>query len=383
MANTTTTLNTRLFAPQVILAQDTTRLAIKLKSGEGYTIPSGLTLGDVIRYDPNSTGYTLSIANSEINAEVLGVIESISSGEYTVICSGSIKYPSSRLGSIVSGGGGGIDILFLDEAIAGGLTGTIDQSTGAEKIVKPVIQIAPHAAYNGVVMNYVGYKTGNQAVSQEDSPLLPVGSIMYSVPNITPGINWIRIDSSVRISTTDYSELFAIYSTTYGPYVEKLTITDGYDPATFNTGLIGKRIYYDGDVVRATIIDVDSSNKQLFVLVAGGEAQSTVYLNAGPLFADVEDVGFLTVVSSVVYEFTIPAVSDDVNITQASITLVPFIKAYEFVSIKIPDTISLVGITASGQISTTGNVVVGGNLQVGSLTDIEAEILALKTAVFP
>ena len=96
---TTTSQNTRIFAPQVYLTQDTTRLMIKLKSGEGYTIPSGLTLGDVIRYDPQTIGYTLSSANNEQNAEVVGVIESISSGEYVLYRDWETDRKSTRLNS--------------------------------------------------------------------------------------------------------------------------------------------------------------------------------------------------------------------------------------------------------------------------------------------
>ncbi len=89
--------NTRVFAPHVILQQDTTRLAITLTTGQGYTLASGLTAGDVIRYDPTNKQYLKAQADTEENAEVVGVIESGKTAPYTVVIAGSIAYPSERL----------------------------------------------------------------------------------------------------------------------------------------------------------------------------------------------------------------------------------------------------------------------------------------------
>jgi hypothetical protein len=368
---TTTTQNVRLFAPHVVLTQDTTRLGIKLKSGEGYTIPSGLTLGDVIRYDPTAVGYTLSRANSEQNAEVLGVVETISGGEYFVVCSGSVKYPAARLSAIGSGAAGGIDVLFLDENVAGGLTGTIDLSTGQEKIVKPVIQVAPHAGYNGVVMNYVGYKTGTQAVSQEDAPLLPVGSIMYSLPTVTPGVNWLRIDNDIQVNAADYSELYVLYGTANGPWIEKMVV-NAAEPV--QAGWVGLTVFTPTGVEHGQITQVDVVNNILYVTVGTGQG---VYTEAT---AQINQTLY-TITSSSVYAFTIPVVSSGAAPTQGSVTLVPFIKAYESVSVKIPEVITLTGLTASNNIYVGGNATVVGTLSVGSFTNIAAEISALKSAV--
>jgi hypothetical protein len=79
--------------------------------------------------------------------------------------------------------------------------------------------------YNGIVLNYVGYKTGNQAVIQEDSAVLPVGSIMYALPSITPEINWLRIDSNTSLKVSEYPELYTIYGTAFG-YQERVAISE-------------------------------------------------------------------------------------------------------------------------------------------------------------
>jgi hypothetical protein len=360
---TSTSQNTRLFAPQVILSQDTSRLVIKLKSGEGYTIPSGLTLGDVIRYDPTNTGYTLSKADTEYNAEVVGVIESISGGEYTVVTYGSVRYPTSRLSLITSGGSGDVDVLFLSPTVAGGLTGTIDISDGTEKIVKPVLQIAPNSVYNGIVLNYVGYKTGNQAVIQEDTPLLPVGSVMYGLGSVTPGINWIRIDTDASLNAVDYSELYSIYGTSYGSWTEKIVITGGLVSA----GMVGKNSYniIAGAVSRSGVVDsVDFITNSVFVRKSSSVQQMSL---TDDFY--IETTKF-TPSSTSVYTFTVPAVSGAAP-TQAGTPLVPYIKAYEIVSVKVPETITLSGLTLSG------NAVITGTLKLGAINDVESYITSL------
>jgi len=364
---TSTSQNTRLFAPQVILSQDTSRLVIKLKSGEGYTIPSGLTLGDVIRYDPASTGYTLSKADTEPNAEVVGVIESVSSGEYTVITYGSIRYPTARLSLITSGGSGNVDVLFLNPDVAGGLTGTIDVSDGTEKIVKPVLQVAPNNVYNAIVLNYVGYKTGNQAVIQEDTPLLPVGSVMYGLGSVTPGVNWIRIDTNVLLSKQDYSELYTVYGTSYGQWTERIVLNG----TLVTSNMISKNAYniISGAITRLGVVsNIDFITNSIFV----SKGSSTPQISLTDDFYI--DTTRASPTSTTVHEFTVPAVSGTAPI-QAGTNLVPYIKAYEIVSVKVPETITLSGLTLSG------NGVVTGTFKVGAINNIETYITTLKNRI--
>lgn len=368
---TSTPQNNRLFAPQVVLSQETSRLIIKLKSGEGYTIPSGITLGDVIRYDPASAGYTLSKANTDVNAEVVGVVESYSGGEYTVVTYGSMRYPTSRLTLITTsgGGGGGVDVLFLSPTTAGGLTGTIDLSDGTEKIVKPVLQVAPSGSYNGIVLNYVGYKTGNQAVIQEDSAVLPVGSIMYALPTITPGANWIRIDSGANLRVSDYPELYSIYGKSFG-YLERVVVQEAL---TFNYTQATQTI--NGTTFILLFAEQPDLTTNSVLLMRGPNTPQISLTNDFYVSANGQNPVRVTPLSTTIETFRVPAVTAGSVPDQDGTSLVPYLKAYEIVSVKIPETITLSGLTLSG------NAAISGTVQLGSISNLETFVTTLKTRI--
>lgn len=365
---TSSSFNTRVFSPYVVLSgAPSSRFAITLKQGEGYTLPAtGITFGDVLRYDPTN-GYTLSQADKEENAEVVGIVENISGTNYTVVVYGSMIYPTDRLSDIVNGAAGGVDVLFLDKDVRGGLTGTIDLTTTSEKIIKPVFQVAPHGSYNGVVINYIGYKTGNQALVDNENALLSTGSIFYSVIGTTPGPNWLRIDSDVKVIKTDYPDLYEIYTDRNGSIIEKIVISSG----TVSTSLVGSQIYQLSGGVSVnvgTITEVDVANSIIY-------AEKTTYSGGGPTLNSLMDTSKAIYVStstfsassSSIYKFTIPAVVNTSTPTQNGVQLIPYIKAYEISTVKVP---------ANLNISTLD---VDGNLAVGALTNLENEINSIKS----
>lgn len=255
MSNTSTNINARIFSPYVVVGgEEKTRLLFTLKDTEGYTISAGITVGDVIRYSPGNMEYTRSKANSDENAEVVGVVESISGGSYNVVGHGSIKYPAARLNAITQGGVGGIDVLFLDATVDGGLTGTIDISSGEEKLVKPVLQIAPHGEYNARVLNHIGYKTGNKAVLEVGQDIVSIGSILFlpkqtntSTPNnyvIAPAFaSWTSLTAAVdltsRILYSDYPDFYDFLLSNYSndgvPFRVgiKMKVNTPFDPGFF------------------------------------------------------------------------------------------------------------------------------------------------------
>lgn len=126
---------------------------------------AGLTIGNVIRYDVPTGGYTASRANAPENAEVVGIIESYDSAinKFNVVLGGSIKLDSSKFASISStpaGAAGGNDIYFLSGVTAGILQNLAPSDVS--HITKPIYQVAPHGngAYTGTVINYSGYRLG-------------------------------------------------------------------------------------------------------------------------------------------------------------------------------------------------------------------------------
>ena len=105
--------------------------SINIAQGSGgsrllVTIPfvAGLTLGNVVRYDVASSGYTGSIASTPETSEVFGVIESYSpvTNRFSVVMNGSITIADSNLVSLPddpTGAGGGNDVYFLSGMTAG------------------------------------------------------------------------------------------------------------------------------------------------------------------------------------------------------------------------------------------------------------------------
>lgn len=354
----TSNQNTRVFAPHVILKQDTTRLAINLRSGEGYTLPTFIA-GDVIRYDPNDLSYKKSQADSEQNAEVFGVVEAASSGTAVVVVSGSINYPSSRLNEILDGGAGGKDILFLSDTVAGGLTGTIDLQDGSVKIIKPVLQVAPNSSYNAVVVNYIGYKTGSSAEEQQAAMIS--GGVVFGKEGLDNDL-FLDISEDRLLSVSDYSVLYENYGTAGGNYQELVTVSSGI----LNNGYENKQVYQltpaGTKIKTGTVKTVNTVLKTMVIekspSVGVMDINSPVYVNGTPLVLS----------STAITHFTVPKVETP-EITQDGESLVPYIKLKESSSVKIPSEILVNTLTANTKIS------------VGGIADLEARINTLQNQI--
>lgn len=360
--------NTRVFAPHVILQQDTTRLSVTLSSGQGYTLAAGLTAGDVIRYDPINNQYLKAQADVETNAEVLGVIESGKTAPYTVVISGSIKYPTERLSPILDGGDGGKDILFLNDAVAGGLTGTIETGDGI-KIVKPVMQLAPHGQYNGVVVNYIGYKTGS-APTTEGLPTPPSGALVFGPEGIGNDV-YIPLKEDQYLNPSDSSQAFSFFGTEAGPWLEEITITSGL--ALTQSLVTNKAQAYqlkNGLKVNAgTIEDVDTINNRLYIRKGAGVGAMDSTL--GGVYINGYQYGFS---NSEVNEFFVPKVEAP-NLTQGGSPLIAYLKTKDTTSVLLPDDISCINLTAS-DVLTVDSVDVGAKL-----AELEAKINLLNARI--
>lgn len=364
-AYSSTNQSSRVFAPYAVVTQDSSRIAVNITTTDGLP-SSGITAGDVLRYDPTISGYTLSCADTNENSEVVGVVESVSGQSCLVVISGSIRYPSARLSAITTGGDGGIDVLFLSNTVRGGLTGTVDVTSG-DKIVKPVIQIAPHGVYNGVVINYLGYRAGNQTSSSDEGALLGPGAIMLGPIDSAPGSNWLRIDNPVTLLTADYGELYSLYSSS-STRIEKLIVSTG----TVSSLLIGKTAYQT--------IDGSNTNSGTIVAVDVGNATIDVQKNAGvglmiPSQNVRVDANNYSISSSSFYKFILPKVTVTDPPSQSGSSFVPYIKAYSTVNVTIPDALTISSLTVS-----PGPVSVGSytNLQT-TLNDIYSKLNTLNS----
>ena len=367
--NSASSQSTRVFAPHVVLKQDTSRLAIQIKTIDGLPA-SGITAGDIIRYDPLIPGYTLSVASSDEKAEVVGVVETATPTACTVVVSGSVLYPVERLNKIVSGGSSGKDILFLDDVIPGGLTGTVDTSA-TTKIVKPVLQLAPHGNYNGIVVNYIGYKTGN-AVGV-DFTSVPQSTIIWG-PGGLASDAYIALDTDQYLTPTQSPSAYEYFGTSYGPWLEKIYLTVPGSSIALTQGLVTSKAQayqlQNGVRVNAGIIEqVDTVNSIIWVRKGAGissmsSSLSGVYINGYQY----------SLTSSSIAEFFIPKVEGS-QFTQGGDALVPYFKTIETSNVFIPD-----GITCTN-LNATSTLIVN-SVNVGSkLTELENKINLLNNRV--
>jgi len=220
---------------------------------------SGLTDGNVIRYDVPTTGFTAAKADNAPNSEVFGVIENLdsSTNKFNVVLYGSVNISSSRLADMGSGGGsGGSDIYFLSGTTAGILQNLAP--TSIDNIIKPVYQAAPHGSYSGIVMNYLGYRIGGEVeAALEDTEL---GNIQIVLGNDTFTNGYVDAKYSYALPIADYPEFYAKYGTQYG-YIEKVVVS------TTPSGAItsGMEVTQIGSSYAGTVASVDFSNKIIYV----------------------------------------------------------------------------------------------------------------------
>jgi len=368
MSNSSSSQNSRVFSPYIVLAQDTSRLFITIKTGEGYSIAAGITGGDVVRFDPEYTGggltgqYVKSQADTDEHAEVVGIVETKSNNTYTVVTHGSILYPPSRLTGIC-GAGGGLDVLFLDYNIAGGLTGTIDVDDTSSKIIKPVFQIAPHSTYNGIVVNYIGYKAGNAAVVE--SVPFGAGDVRFLTSSATPSNNWLNVSTDQSLLKESYSDLYAIYGNSGGPFVERITVT-----STPSATLIGKIAYQlsgGSQINTGTVISVDAAQKYIHVQKVANKSlmsvSRTIYIStsgSGQSFS---------ATSTQVYQFTVPAIVTNNASTQGGNNLIPYIETTNNTYISVPDSLNI------------NSMNISGILTLGNITDMETRINYMQSQI--
>ena len=222
---------------------------------------SGLTLGQVVRYDVATSGYTASRADAAETSEVFGVVESYdsTSNKFNTVIYGSINVSSSNLADMGSGGGsGGNDIYFLSGVTAGKLQNLAP--TNVNHIVKPVYQISPHGSYTGVIVNYLGYRIGGeiQASFENDTNL---GSLQTLLGDSDFEIGFLDASISHELPISDYPEFYEKFEKQFG-FVEKITVSETIPGSiTANLSVTQTTSSYSG-----TIASVDYANKYIYVL---------------------------------------------------------------------------------------------------------------------
>lgn len=269
------------------------------------TAVAGLTIGNVVRYDILSSGYTAAKADTPPNSEVFGVIEAFDapSNKFSVVLYGSINLSSSALASIdgTTGGSGGNDIYFLSGTTAGLLQNLAP--TSLNHIIKPVYQAAPHGSYSGVVMNYLGYKIGGEVESVlEDSEL---GNIQIVVGNNDFTQGYVDASISHQLPIADYAEFYSKFGTQYG-YVEKIVVTDSIGGSI----QVGQIATQPTSGYIGTITAIEPGNKTLYLYRSPGTSLASVNKNLIVATSDTTSVTFQNpLVSAEVYAVHSPVIT--------------------------------------------------------------------------
>lgn len=338
---------------------------------------SGLTIGNVIRYDVLSSGFTGSKANDAPSSEVFGVIESFdaSQNKFSVVLYGSINLASSALADMgSSGGSGGSDIYFLSGTTAGTLQNLAP--TSINHIIKPVYQAAPHGSFSGVVMNYLGYKIGGEVESVlEDSEL---GNIQIVVGDNQFSQGYVDGSISQQLPIADFSEFYSKFGTQYG-YIEKITLNDAIGGSVqVNMTATQPTSTYTG-----TITGIESGNKVLYLYRAPGTSLASINKNLVIATSSTTSVTFnAPLVSAEVYAVYSPTItlSQPLVITGNSGTDVVTQKQSvgikvkpQGVTVNVPRSVTVTSLTAS-------NIALGITwADVGTtLTNFESRIRVLE-----
>jgi len=244
-----------------------------------YTVESGITNGDAIRFEPTPHGttgtYKKSIADNNENAEVVGVVESVASdGLITVVLRGAMYHPESNFsysadiyGSTL-GASGGNDIFFLSGETAGGFENLAPTEPGS--IAKPVLQrIAhPEGKFNYQVLNYIGYQIGGDLIAETQSTL-PIGSFM-KIPSgsIIPN-GWVDTNISIPLKISLYPDFYSYAGRNYG-YIEEVYVKNAQVTAT----MVGKTVVqnFQGTTISVgTVSSVNTSGNILYVKKASAQ----------------------------------------------------------------------------------------------------------------
>lgn len=221
-----------------------------------------LSVGDVIRYDAATDKYLRAQANSETNANFIGVIESINANDFVVVYSGEISLPDSVM-SLVSGYTGS-QIFYLSADNPGKLSTTTPTNPG--HVIKPVIITRgtvedTHGNVDGIVVNSYNAPIGGDS-TVDLSDIQPVGSVIAFAGNTADIPNGWDICDGGFLSISTYGDLYAALNSgkIYG-FIETLTLNrvpnsgSGFLTAA---NLVGSKFYVtkngNNDGVECTIL---------------------------------------------------------------------------------------------------------------------------------
>ena len=174
----------------------------------------GFSAGYVVRWDIDQQGFTAAKATSPTEAEVSGVVESITDSNTFVL----VYQGEANIADMVTvRGNTGDEVYFLSNVTAGFMDQTPPTSGG--HVIKPVLTrrgtFSGSSVQRGLVMNYLGTVIGGEATVSLNG-LMPVG-IIQSYAGISSGIpsGWSICDGGT-LDITRYQDYYSRVSWKYG-----------------------------------------------------------------------------------------------------------------------------------------------------------------------
>jgi len=348
---------------------DGKRVAFKITTTDAG-ISAGVTVGSVVRYDVPTNMYMPSIADKPDTAEVIGIVETIQNGTYTIVASGLIKYPGITgiinrysAGCVVqdgttAGGSGGADIFFLSNGCAGKLQALEPITTG--HIVKPVLQRVAVGEYNGIVLNYIGYEVANAGTSDQTT-VVPAGAVYYA-PRTNNYEGFIDATTPQQYPVSQYPELYDIFKTDYGTYEETVKLNSpGINLSTVINSTVTQKNSLNVVISTGTVVETNQTNST--ITIRKDSTQPKTDTNSRIIIGSLR----FNAQSSDVTAFTVPSVPEQtIDYTASSgskvETLVPYMRVQkDITSVFVPENVQLDSITCD-QIKTQG-ITVGDKLQ--------------------
>lgn len=352
------------------------------RDADEYSVENGLSAGHVVRYDPGLNRYVTSLANDPANAEVFGVVESITGSNLNVVLYGMMNYPDTGPITLrqekdedgVTGGAGGEDVYFLSGNTSGVLQALAPNNPGY--IVKPVVQKIKTPGFNAQVLNYVGYIIGGEEISSEVGTE-PPGALIYSMTE-SDSYNWKRCDIPLTFVIADYRDLYnaLIGSSSLSSLDERIYVNTPPDPGLIGSSAIQQtngKITWSGQVVGASTLD-NYYDIRKFSDAAGkitGLADSSGKITIGS--------GTWTISSNTNYGFTTPIFSRKTETvivgqnTQRQIELYPYLKVSSTSAVSIPSSVTVEKLTV------TDTATIYNQSKTGSPVDLYDKLTALDT----
>ena len=254
------------------------QIGSNLELGPIVQIGHGFTSGSVIRFDVASNGYTLAQADSPINAEVCGVVNTaVDINIFSYVVHGDIQTTDFTTTGTMHGATSS-EVFYLSAVTAGSVDSVPPQDAG--NVLKSVLVRTPTIIVGGVtqdhaiVKNYVGnYLGGDSAVYM--SGVNPVGSIHAFVGDVsTIPSGWALCDGRA-INDTTYPLYEPVINKRYG-YRDTIILNGQVNTSavfTLASDIYAKIIStsVNGDGTTTVVVEYEIHNEENISEIRGGD----------------------------------------------------------------------------------------------------------------